>query len=382
MKTAGVWRAAGALLGARGRTAPDPTRILVALLMPIGDVLLCEPALAALRRRFPRARLTGLAIRARAPLVAMSPYLDDLIVYDAEPERDAVARLDVTLAAIQADPFGMIVSFSTAGNCVALLSGIPRQVWQRLPWLFWLWGSAFDRPYRARHAVEHYWDVVAPLGLRPQGPADGVPRWHVPAADRAAAGERLRAAGVAPGADGPLVFVHPGALGFGGRKRWPAERFGLVAAALAAEGARIVVLGGPTDGPAAEQIVAALHGRAVNFAGQTSVRESVSLIAHADLYLGNDSGLTHFAVALDVPTVALFGVSNLRHFAPRPADPRRLVVLTPAPLPPPAGNFIGVDSIFFPPRRPPDDRLLTIAPPAVLAAARALLAAVPSRTDR
>ncbi len=165
------------------------------MLMPIGDVLMCQPALAGLRRRYPHARLTALVTRERAEIVRGNADIDALLVYDFTPTRGAQSRLDATLAEIYARRFDMVVSFSTAGNCVAIVSAIPRQVWQRLPFFFWLWGSR-DRAYLNRHAIDHYWQVVAQLGIVPRGPADLVPQWSVSPADHALALARLRQLGI------------------------------------------------------------------------------------------------------------------------------------------------------------------------------------------
>jgi lipopolysaccharide heptosyltransferase II len=369
-------RIIAAALGIAPGARPDPARILLGLLMPIGDTLFAQPAIAAVRRRFPAAHLTALTYAHTAPLVAANPAIDDVIAYNADPALDFITRFDSTLRAIHARRFDMMINFSTGSNCVGILTGIPRQVWQRLPFVFWIWGAAFTPHYAEQHVVDHYWDVVADLGLTPRDDADRIPRWQVSGADRAAIRAVLTQAGIDLAGARPLVLLHPGAAGFGGRKRWPEARFGELAARLIAErDAQVVVLGGREDIAFAEVILAATDGRARSLAGQLALRESVAAITQADLYIGNDSGLTHFSVALGVPTVALYGVSDLAQFAPRAADPRRLRVVLPQPLPPPAGFFIGTESGMFAPRHPPDDRMATITVARVLAAAASLLPA-------
>ncbi len=363
---------AGIIPGAR----PDPARILLGLTMPIGDTLFAQPAVAAVRRRFPHAHITAIAYAHVAPLVAANPALDEVIAYNADPALDFIARFDTTLSALHARRFDLLVSFSTGSNCIGILTGIPRQVWQRLPFAFWLWGAAFDPAFREKHAVDHYWDVVADLGLAPRDAADRIPHWQVGVAEQTAARAALVGAGIEVGGRRPIVIIHPGASGFGGRKRWPIAHCGELAARLIAErDAQVVVLGAAADVPLADAIVAATGGHARTLAGQLTLRASIAAITQADLYVGNDSGLTHFAVALGIPTVALYGVSDLVQFGPRAADPRRLRVLLPQPLYPPAGFFIGTESGMFAPRHPPDDRMATITVARVLAAAAALLPA-------
>lgn len=352
----------------------DPARIAVALFLPIGDTIFAQPAIAALRRRFPQAHLTALVTASRAALAANMPEFDDVLMYNDTPAYGAIQRLGASLRAIWARRFDLLVSFNTSGNALAMLTGIPKQAWQRLPLGFWLWGATWDRAFRERHAIEHYLEIVAKLGAKPRGPEDHIPVWRVSEADRQAAGAQLAQAGVVRDPARPIIFLHPGAQGFGGRKRWPPSAFGDLAQSLIAQShAQLVVLGGPEDREAAQIIQSATGDRAVVLAGQMTLRQSITLISQADAYIGCDSGLTHFAVALGTPTVAIFGYSDLTTFAPRPADPAHLRIVLPEPLPPPAGFFIGVESLLFPPRHPPDDRMSRITVAQVAEALTALL---------
>lgn len=370
----GLGRALSATVGITPAARPDPARILLGMTMPIGDTLFAQPAVAAVRRRFPLARLTAVAWPTNAPVVAGNPDIDDLLIYHNDPaDRTFIDRFDDLLRQVQARRFDMLIGFAPSSNCIGILSGIPRQVWIRLPFAFWLWGTTFDHAYRERHAVDHYWRVVGDLGLMPRSPADRIPRWQVADDEREEARALLAEAGIATDGTRPIVLIHPGAAGFGGRKRWPIESFGeLACQILTHHTAQIVVLGGPAEAPLAAQIVRATNGRAVSVAGQVTLRQSIALISQAALYIGNDSGLTHFAVALDCPTVALYGVSHLAQFAPRAADPCRVRVLLPHPTPPPAGFFIGTQSGLFPPPFAADDRMQSISVASVYAAVASL----------
>ena len=369
-----VGRAVAATVGLTPTARQDPARIVLGLTLPIGDTLFVQPAVAALRRRYPQARLTAIVYPTNAALAAVNPDIDDLITYHNDPtDRDFITRFDAFLPQVHHRRFDMFVSFSPGSNCIAILSGVPRQVWQRLPFCFWLWGTTFDAAYRERHAIDHYWQTLHDLGIAPRNPTDRIPIWQVSAAEQDAARVTLTSAGIADDPARPLILLHPGAAGFGGRKRWHVEAFGELANHLITDhAAQIVVLGAPVDVSLAAQIVGATAGRAVSLAGQTSLLQSIAIITQARVYVGNDSGLTHFAVALQRPTVALFGVSDLAQFAPRAADPRLLRLLLPHPVPAPAGFFIGTESGLFAPPHPVDDRMEHISVARVCAAVASL----------
>jgi lipopolysaccharide heptosyltransferase II len=355
---------------------PDPALILLGMTLPIGDTLFCQPAVAGLRRRFPQARLMALVWSTNAPLAEANHDIDDLIVYDNEDRAHSfIDRLDGVLHAIRRRHPQQAINFTSSSSLVTMLAGLPRRTGQHLPFGFWLWGSAFAPEYHARHAVDQYWDVVRPLGALPRNVVDRVPQWQVAPEEALAARERLAALGIVHDDTRPVVMVHPGAAGFGGRKRWPAEYFGQVAARLsAAMGARVVVLGGRQDVALAETIVRTAGRHTLSLAAQLDVRASIAMLTQADCFIANDTGLMHFAVALGIPTVALYGVADLQQFAPRSLTPARVRVLLPHPIPAPTGFFVGNEGLFSP-RHPPDDRMERISVDRVVAAATALLAA-------
>jgi heptosyltransferase-1 len=106
-----------------------------------------------------------------------------------------------------------------------------------------------------------------------------------------------------------LVILNPGA-GWDA-KQWPAERYGEVAAALAADGMNLVVNFSPAERDLALRVEAASAGAAMPMA--CSIGELIAITRRARLFIGGDTGPLHLAAALGVPVVALFG----------PTDPAR-----------------------------------------------------------
>jgi heptosyltransferase-1 len=106
-----------------------------------------------------------------------------------------------------------------------------------------------------------------------------------------------------------FAILNPGA-GWGS-KCWPAERFGEVARRLAASGIESVVNFGPGEESLATEVETASQGAARRISG--SLAELIALTRRASLFIGGDTGPLHLAVALNTPSVALFG----------PTDPAR-----------------------------------------------------------
>jgi len=89
--------------------------------------------------------------------------------------------------------------------------------------------------------------------------------------------------------------------------RWPASRFGELAAKLPLPS---LVIAGPNDKEIAKEVVQESNGKAINLAGKTNLKELVSLIARSHYFICNDTGPMHIAAALNIHVFALFGPAN------------------------------------------------------------------------
>jgi ADP-heptose:LPS heptosyltransferase len=81
-------------------------------------------------------------------------------------------------------------------------------------------------------------------------------------------------------------------------KRWPIENFADICARLIKEfNARIIIFGGESERALAEQLSHINPGSLIDTTGQTTLRQSAALLGRCTLYLGNDTGLVHSAMA-------------------------------------------------------------------------------------
>jgi heptosyltransferase-1 len=153
----------------------------------------------------------------------------------------------------------------------------------------------------------------------------------------------------------PFAIINPGA-GWGA-KRWPAERYGLVAKALAARGLGVAANIGPNEAALGEELVAASGGTAV--AVQPALGELIELTRRSSLFIAGDTGPLHLACALGKPVVGVFGPTDPARNGPFGCDFR--VLRNPE------------SKRDHTRRSAPEAGLLTIAPEAVVAAAEELL---------
>jgi heptosyltransferase-2 len=115
------------------------------------------------------------------------------------------------------------------------------------------------------------------------------------------------------GGSGPIVALAPGAVGPG--KKWPTENYAELAKALARDGARIWILGGPLEKELAAQIVSHA-GPGVHDLTGNDLRDAIIALKAADLAVSNDSGLMHIAAAIGTPTIGIFGPTDPRLWGP------------------------------------------------------------------
>jgi heptosyltransferase-3 len=278
-------------------------RILVLRPGAIGDSLVAMPALLALGDRFPGATIEVAGNGSALPLIVAAGAADRWLSFD-DPR---VMRLFLPTPPAPDDPFlaidiGVAWARDRDGSLRAALER------RGAAWIVVAPSRpAADQPI---HVARHLLKTLEPLDIDPDAELQ-LPAISVPAAAQLAAHKELLAAGL----DGrPFVAVHAGSGS--AAKNWPAERFAWVVRALDERyGLASVALGGPADADA----LVGLRGQSGD--GSTVLVDRPLLVVAAILqqaraFLGNDSGLSHLAGLLGVPTLALFGPTDPVHWSP------------------------------------------------------------------
>ncbi|MBV9592653.1 MAG: glycosyltransferase family 9 protein [Actinobacteria bacterium] len=119
---------------------------------------------------------------------------------------------------------------------------------------------------------------------------------------------------------GGRTIVHCGAKAVA--RRWPPDRFAVVAAELARAGHDVVVTGGPADESETEAVATAAG---VECRTDLALLDFVDLVAKATLVVSGDTGAAHLAAAYERPSVTLFGPVSPSRWGP-PARTRHRVI--------------------------------------------------------
>ena len=303
---------------APGEHASKPvTRILVVAPNWIGDALMSQPLLARLRAKCPDACIDVVAPEWVAPVYRRMPEVSEVI--GARLNHGALQlrerwRLGRGLRQ-RGYRQAIVLPNSWKSALVPFFADIPLRSGYVGESRYGLLNLRYRGPGAdsgREPMVMHYARLSEPPGTAPAGPLPQ-PRLHIDASTARATAARF---GFAAQANTVLC---PGAE-YGPAKRWPADGFGALAAALASRGSRVWLLGSSSDAAACEDVVRCagqpVAGAVTSLAGRTTLDEAIDLVACADSVVTNDSGLMHVAAALDRPLVALFGSSSPEHTPP------------------------------------------------------------------
>ena len=287
------------------------SNILIRATNWVGDAVMCLPALAALRERYPAARISILAKPWVADLYAREPFADEVIPY----RRDARVAMIRDLRSRRFD-CAILLQNAFEAALIAWLARIPNRIGYSRDGRGFLLTRAVPPPKPGelpRHERFYYLELLRRASILDRIPDSDRIELHAPSV------ERRRLIGVSPGA------------AYGGAKRWLPERFAEAAALIAAaRGASIALFGSQAEREICSEIEVAtlLRGyEAANYAGRTSLAQFIELAASCEVFLTNDSGAMHIASALGIPTVAIFGATD--DLATGPTGPLARVVREP-----------------------------------------------------
>jgi heptosyltransferase-2 len=163
------------------------------------------------------------------------------------------------------------------------------------------------------HQTEYYRHLVRALGFG--GTSTIEPRIELTDSHREAGAALLGEQGWTGRM--PLVAVAPGAA-FGGAKRWPIGSFAGLIDGLTNDGLRTVLIGAAADRAAATEVLMAAKASPapLNLVGRTDLPTLGGVLAQCRSLVTNDSGAMHFAAALGLPVIAMFGPTRERETHP------------------------------------------------------------------
>ncbi len=298
-----------------GEVSPIKRILIATKFRFIGDTLLATPIFRAARAQWPDAHIALLTGKNARVLLQNNPYLDEIWEFDPYKSDKGWRAYFQLVQRIRHGKFDLCLALNRSFHSAltSSLGGIKTRAGFRSEGRGPLLNCQVDYD-REKSEIACYFDVLR--AVAPDAPVHPALELWISADETARASEHLREAWGEPVPREHLVGIQPGASQ--SRKRWSASGFARAADSLLAADPhlRLALIGGPDERDATEEMLALCRPetrtRARSFAGACDLRGSLALVSQLGLFIGNDTAIMHSAVALGVPTVALFGPTNPR----------------------------------------------------------------------
>ena len=288
---------------------PEVQSMLVIHQGALGDFILALPVLSALRRTFPEARPVMMGYPRILQLAEERFYAEEIFSIDQKGMATFFVRqgaLDRTLSQFFS-AFELIVVFGRDGEGT-LIGNLKRVCQGRI-----LHINPLPNWDEGVHLSDHLLKQLTRYGI---SPVETYPRLHLRESDQKWGKDFWMERGLSPEERSKVIILHPGS---GSRKKvWPLRNVLDLFRHLQTQlGGKFLIVLGPAEGREVQQAFEGLTSPYLILAKGLPLVQLASVMKGCRLFIGNDSGISHMAVALGLPTLAIFGPTDPRVWSPR-----------------------------------------------------------------
>ena len=314
----------------------NPSKILIINIFGIGDVLFTTPFIQHLKEIFPNASIDYIANRRVAPLLDNYSKINKVHVYERDEwvavQKESypafIKKFNEFVSSIKSEKYDLLFDFSMNQmfSFVSLFAGIKHRIGfnhkNRSPFLTYKYNlKAFDQ----QHVAQYYLELLNKLGIDAAfrkleidlAPNDQ--QWVEAFFQENGISEQKPVIGIIPG----------GGSSWGANahlKRLPAAKYiKLIGKIIENFPAQIILMGDHTEEDLCGSITQKYPDICKAF-GKTNLGQFSALLAKCDLVICNDGGPLHMAVAVDTPTISLFGPVDPAIYGPWQVDQTHKVV--------------------------------------------------------
>ncbi|MDN3514196.1 MAG: lipopolysaccharide heptosyltransferase II [Candidatus Brocadia sp.] len=305
----------------------NPKNILVVRLGAMGDVVHVIPAVKNLRLEFPSAHIAWLVEDKLKDLVEGLPGIDEVIVFPRKqlqaklkhPRKyfKAFSEMRMFLGKLREKKYDIALDFhgNFKSGFLTYLSnarvriGFSRGHCKEFNFIFT--NVQIAPQQKKMHRIDKYLNLLHGLGMKAHYQR---PVFSIPDTDRHYIDNFVRQAHLNQKS---IAIIHPGTSLFGKYKRWPPKNYARLADRLIQElGYSVIFTWGALEYEIVEEIISFMHHRATIACKTSSVKQLIALLQHARLFIGGDTGPTHIASGIGIPTIAIFGPKDPVVYAP------------------------------------------------------------------
>lgn len=285
----------------------NPPRILIIQLRRIGDVLMCTPAVRALREHFPQSHMAFLVEDQCSDLLSLNPHLDEVIAVDRDRYRNPFYWLKKIRQIRKGRP-DLVIDFlgNPRSAYISFLSGARRRVGYDIPGRRLFYNTLIRDDPTGVYSAAYKLRVLRHLGIES---SDVRLDFSVSGDAKTFAERFFRECGV----DQNRLVLSISPTSRRRFRRWPPERFARLADWLISHlRAQVVLLWGPGEKKVVQEVRGQMKERPIVSPETKNLLQLGAIIERCDLHIGNDNGTKHVAVAVGKPTITIYG----------PEDPR------------------------------------------------------------
>ncbi|MBD3182475.1 lipopolysaccharide heptosyltransferase II [Candidatus Poribacteria bacterium] len=274
----------------------------------LGDVVLTTPTIRAIRKEFPHARIAMLVGERSADVLTTNPHLDELITFERKARGLSETRRIVSVLKQYNFDVSIDMQRKFRSSLITYLGNVRLRIGYHEPKGFLC--SVKIPEDENKHAIDRNLDLLKPLGIETE---DIKPEIFILKEHQDFARDELEKLGA--NFEYPALGMFPGA---GWRHRcWPAQKFAEVGdMAISNKNASVVVLGGPKESDILEDISNRMKNKPILMKANMTIPQLAGVIQQCNLFISNDTGPMHISVAVNTPTIGLFGPGNHIKFRP------------------------------------------------------------------
>jgi ADP-heptose:LPS heptosyltransferase len=301
-------------------------RLAIFRALQVGDMLCAVPALRAIRAALPDTHITLVGLPWAAQFASrFHRYVDDFVAFPGHPAfPEQAVREDQLRAfydAMRGSGFDLALQMHGSGQVSNRIVGdfgakavagcVAPGTAGTDPACFMVYPEEGAEPLRLLRLAEFIGAPAAGTHLE----------FPLTEDDESELRDSGLSADLAPGS---YICIHPGARIRD--KCWPPARFAEVADALAEEyGIRIVLTGSAKEADLTAAVAAHMRSKPLDAAKPISIGAMAALMSRARLLVCNDTGVSHIAAGLQLPSVVVFSKADMQRWAPVDQERHRCI---------------------------------------------------------
>jgi len=286
-----------------------PNKILVIQIKQLGDVLVCTPAVRAIKKQYPEAEIHFLTQNPANQMLAHNPYIHKLWKYPKDSPVKETFKLAMEL---RRENFDWVIDYfnKPVSATITWLTGAKVRLGYNKKGRRWAYTHPTTPKAQTLYSADERTALLAPLGITSE---DLTLDFPITEADRTEAKRLLKQLGHNPSK--PLITLSP--VSRRAFRTWSPERFAQAANQIIKEsGGQLLFLWGPGEESFIEPIRPLLDQPDLGDYAPPSLAVMAGIFEQASLHFGNDNGPMHIAVSARCLSVTVIGQSVIGNWVP------------------------------------------------------------------